>query len=258
MGGKIPKRGYCGLRPNSSSLQKNDMSKFVWCLLAMFLIGPLGAEAQKKAKSKKKTVVRKATVKKAPEALPAENANTMLEFENGKSLYMGNTGDKLVYEVTAGGKTYDFIVTLGASDEKYRYVFDWEMTAPVNRSGHVNITKEAAYDSKRYNNFFSGGNLTLTEACTVWLTGSNFAEVADKKVSMQLDNDSPETFLRKDDAETEYTVTIKGKEVKLDIFKLDNDKLDTESRQLWIQGISSFPLIVKMDLGWKIRLKEIR
>jgi hypothetical protein len=217
-------------------------------------------------KTTKKTVKTKAAVKKkktiAPK--PVERieeiiSEPVLSMDGGKSLYMGQTGDKLVYEVNAGGQVYDFIITIQQpKSDVYRYSFDWEMTAPVNKSGHVNISKTAAIDGKKYMNYFMGGDLTLTDASTVWMTGENFGEMPDKKTSMQLDNNEPETFYRKDEAETEQTIKYKGREIKLDIFKVDNDKEGSDHRQLWVQGISSFPLIVRMDLGWTIRLKEIR
>jgi hypothetical protein len=217
-------------------------------------------------KISKKTVKTKAVVKKKKTVVPKPVEkieeifeNPILSMDGGKSLYMGQTGDKLVYEVNAGGQVYDFIITLmqPAADD-YRYTFDWEMTAPVNKSGHVNISKTAAIDSKKYMNYFKGGNLTLTDASTVWMTGENFGEMPDKKTTMQFDNNEPEAFYRKDEAETEHTIKYKGKEMKLDIFKVDNDKEGSDHRQVWVQGISSFPLIVRMDLGWTIRLKEIK
>ncbi len=237
------------------------MNKGLLMALVLLLSCSLSTVAQKTTKGKKRATTRKVTTKKPVpkvQEMIVEDDNPLLKMENDKFLYMGKSGDQLVYEVNAGGNVYDFIVTLQPRTDKYRYAFNWEMTAPVNRKGHVNITQEAAYDSKKYNNYFNGGDLTLTDACTVWLSGQNFADMPDKQTTMQLDNGAAETFYRKDEAETEYTVLYKGNEVKLDIFKIDNDKTGSDHHQMWVQGISSYPLIVKMDLGWTIRLKEIR
>lgn len=237
------------------------MNKGLLMALILLLSCSLSTEAQKTTTGKKRATTRKVTKKKPVpkvQEVAVEEEDPLMKLENDKFLYMGKSGDQLVYEVNAGGDVYDFIVTQQSGTDKYRYVFNWEMTAPANRKGHVNITKEAAYDSKKYKNYFSGGDLTLTDACTVWLSGQNFAEMPNKQTTMQLDNGEAETFYRKDEAETEYTVLYKGNEVKLDIFKIDNDKSGTDRHQMWVQGISSYPLIVKMDLGWTIRLKEIR
>jgi hypothetical protein len=241
----------------------NMLKQFTLIVALLLLTIPFTAQAQK---TTKKAVKGKAAVKKKKTvaAKPAERImeifdEPLLSMEGGKSLYMGQTGDKLVYEVNAGGQVYDFIITTQQpKSDEYRYSFDWEMTAPVNKSGHVNISKTAAIDGKKYMNYFKGGDLTLMDACTVWMTGENFGEMPDKKTTMQFDSNEPEIFYRKDGAETEQTITYKGKEIKLDIFKVDNDKEGGDHRQVWVQGISSNPLIVKMDLGWTIRLKEIK
>jgi len=238
------------------------MNKGLILALVLLFSCCISSQAQKTTKSKKKATVRKVTKKKpAPivtEVVAAEDGGSLMMMDGDKYLYSGKAGDQLVYEVNANGNVYDFIVTLQPESDQYRYSFDWEMTAPVNKKGHVNVSKEAASDSKRYKNYFGGGDLTLTDACTVWMTYANFGELPDKQTTMQMDDGEPTTFYRKDEAETEYEVLYKGRKVKLDVFKMDNDKKGGQRQQLWIQNISSNSLIVKMDLGWTIRLKEIR
>jgi hypothetical protein len=237
--------------------------QFTLVAALLLLITPFSVQAQKAVK---KTVKAKTAVKKKKPVAPkvAERIveifdEQLLSVDGGKSLYMGQAGDKLIYEVNAGGQVYDFIITIQEpKTDDYRHSFDWEMTAPINKTGHVNIGKKAALDGRKYMNYFKGGDLTLTDACTVWMTSENFGDMPDKKTTMQFDDNEAETFYRKDEAETEYPIIYKGKEIKLDIFKVDNDKEGSNRRQVWIQGISSSSLIVKMDLGWTIRLKEIK
>jgi hypothetical protein len=232
---------------------------FAMALLLVSFSAQAQTTTKKPVKSKAAAKKKKTVAPKPVERIAAIIEDPILSMDGGKSLYMGQTGDKLVYEVNAGGQVYDFIITiLRPASDAYRYSFDWEMTAPVNKSGHVNISKNAAFDSKKYMNYFNGGNLTLTDACTVWMTGENFGEMPDKKTIMQFDSNEPETFYRKDEAETEQAIKYKGRDMKLDIFKTDNEKQGSDHRQVWVQGISAFPLIVKMDLGWTIRLKEIK
>jgi hypothetical protein len=239
------------------------MYKFVSLAVMALLLNMPYSQAQKAPKRPAKTRTaakpKKTAAQKAAETVVAIADEELLSMDGDKSLYMGKTGDKLVYEVNAGGQTYNFIVTLQKpKNDNYRYSFDWEMTAPASKTGHVDVSMDAALNSSKYINFFKGGNLNLTDASTVWMTGQNFGEMPEKKATMQMDNNAPETFYRKDEAETEQKILFKGKEVKLDIFKIDNDKAGSEHRQLWIQGISSFPLIVRMDMGWTIVLKEIK
>ncbi len=230
-------------------------------LLLLFTTGMAAdVHAQASKKTKKAKIARKTTAKKKniPVTAAVREDEALMKLEDGKYLYTGREGDQLVYEVNAGGNIYDFIVTLKPGKDEESLSFDWVMTAPVNRQGHVDVSAAAKDSSHKYINYFSGGNLNLTDACTVWMTGVNFRDMPGKKTSMQIDDNDPEMFYRKDEAETAYTIRYKEHDITLGIFKIDNDKAANQHRQMWIQGISSYPLIVKMDMGWTIRLKEIK
>jgi hypothetical protein len=238
------------------------MRIIIMAIVAFLLISPMNSDAQKVVKKKTTTAKPKAKPKPQPiqeeESEQEEDAEDPLLNMGETNIYTGKAGDQLIYEVNAGGQTYELVITQRVPiSEKYFYSFDWEMTAPVTKKGHIDISS-SVYDAKKYINYFTSGSLTMVDTCTVWMTGSNFAEMPDKKTIMQIDDNPPATFYRKDEAEQEYTVLYRGREVKLDIFKIDNELQGKQHHQLWIQGISSFPLIVKMDLGWTIRLKEIK
>jgi hypothetical protein len=166
-------------------------------------------------------------------------------------------GDKLVYQVKAGGNEYDFIVTINDENEK-GIDFNYEMTNSNKTSGHVIISSKAKSEATRYVNYFRGGELILTDACTVWLSNKNFSDMPQKKTVMQIDNNSPETFYRPEKDEVTPIVKIKGEDKKIDGFMINNAADGNGDKTLWINGISSNSLIIKMDLGWSIVLKEIR
>src|ERR1700754_3698120 len=118
----------------------------------------------------------------------------IVKNDDGSSeFYDLKAGDKLVYQVNAGGNEYDFIVTLN-DPGKNALDFNYEMTNANNASGHVTINGEAKSNATKYINYFRGGDLNLTDACTVWLSGKNFSDMPKKKTVMQLDNNAPETF----------------------------------------------------------------
>lgn len=132
------------------------------------------------------------------------------------------------------------------------------MTAPVNKKGHVTISANGKNNSSKYVNFFAGGEMKLEDACTVWLTGKNFSDMPEKKTEMTIDDNTPETFYRPDKDEVFPEVKIKGKEMKIEGFIINNAADGTGNKTWWINGISSNSLILKMDMGWTIELKEIR
>jgi hypothetical protein len=107
-------------------------------------------------------------------------------------------------------------------------------------------------------NYFRGGELNLTDAITVWLSYKNFGDMPNKKTTMQIDNNNPETFYRPEKDEANLVVKIKGKDKKLDAFIINNAADGTGNKTMWINGISSNSLIVKMELGFSIQLMEIK
>lgn len=182
----------------------------------------------------------------------------IVKNDDGSSqFYDLKAGDQLVYQVNAGGNEYDFIVTLN-DPGKNALDFNYEMTNSNNTSGHVTISGEAKSNATRYVNYFRGGDLNLTDACTVWLSGKNFSDMPNKKTTMTLDNGTPETFYRPEKDEVEPVVKVKGEDKKLEGFIINNAADGNGKKTMWIHGISSNSLILKMDLGWSIVLKEVR
>lgn len=182
----------------------------------------------------------------------------IIKNDDGSSeFYDLKKGDKLVYQVNAGGNEYEFIVTLN-DPGKNALDFTYEMTNSNKTSGHITISNKAKSDATKYVNYFRGGNLSLTDACSVWLSGKNFSDMPNKKTVMQLDNNPADTFYRPEKDEVEPVVKVKGENKKLEAFVINNAADGNGKKTMWIHGISSNALIVKMDLGWTIVLKEIR
>ena len=178
----------------------------------------------------------------------------------GDDLYMIEfaAGDTLIYEVNAGDDTYEFIAVLKTYDPSEKgFSFDWKMSSPVNLSGTVKVSADAFMNSRSYINRFAGGTQELKDACTVFLTAQNFGEMPEKVSKLILDGEE-ETFYRPESDEVPFKVKIGGEEYTLDGFKINNKKDGTGDKTLVIQGISSHPLILEMELGFKIKLKEIR
>lgn len=233
-------------------------------LLSLFLLSTIlsfSVSAQKVTKSKSKpgSIATKKSIKKkvAPVREAAENM-ILSSGEGLPALFTIQPMDTLVYGVEAYGKKYDFIIIVNKYEGSGGIDFNWKMTDPINTEGHTTVTGEAAYSSKKYNNFFSPGELNLTDATTVWLCGENFSDMPEKKTTMQLDDNAPETFVRPDEDQVVYDIIYRGTPLKLDAFKINNQKEGADKKEIHILGISSNPLIVAMDLGWKIQLKEVR
>ena len=172
--------------------------------------------------------------------------------------YRIKKGDKLVYEVNAFGDKYNFIVTINDQTDKGGLDFNYEMTNANKTSGHVIISAEAKSNATKDVNYLGGGDLNLTEECTVWLSGKNFGDMPQKKTVMQMDNNSPETFYVPEKHKVNPVIKIKGEDKILDGFMINNAADGNGDKTLWINNISTNSLILKMDLGFSIQLVEIK
>ena len=165
-------------------------------------------------------------------------------------------GDKLVYHVNANGNEYDFIVTLNNESYEEGIDFNYVMTNADSTNGHVLITHIGSSKSKKYVNYFKGGELKLTDACTVWMTGANYWEYPVKHIT--LDNNKEEEFYYKKNNTYDPVINFKGKLIKPDYAVYNNAADGNGNKTLWVNQVSTNSLFLKMDLGWTIELKEVR
>jgi hypothetical protein len=159
-------------------------------------------------------------------------------------------GDVLVYEVNAGGETYHFEVTI--KEIREAIVFDWVMPEK-DISGEVTLEKAARDGATIYKNFFKDGEESVfTDSGTVWLSRKNFGEVKKGSTIMTIDNNGAERFDKKESGTLD--IIFKGKPMKLKHIGMSNGK----GRSLWVMDNPAQPLILKMNLGWTITLKEVK
>ncbi len=229
------------------------MKKYSFLLICIFTFA-FSVEAQINAKGKAKAK----TGTSVKELEPLRLDLYIKDEDGGSSSEPLQRGDKLVYHVNARGKEYDFIVTLNDASFEKGVDFNYEMTEPVNIKGHVIIEATGKNDSRKYINYFGGGEMVLSDASTIWMTWVNFSELPNKETKMTFDNGAEETFYNKDGNEVTPTINYKGKQVMLDAFSLNNAADGKGDKTIWVLNGSGNPLIVKMDLGWTIELKEIR
>lgn len=233
--------------------------KKISLLCTALLLLATGIMAQPKAKTAKQPV-RKTTKSKAKIKPVEDEVRLSLDYKTDQGVYMYDfkKGDKLVYHVNAGGNEYDFIVTVNKYSYEKGIDFNYEMTNADKTHGHVIITPEAKDKARNYVNYFSGGDMKLTDASTVWLSYASFTDMPDKKTSMSFDGGEMTTMYRPEKDEVEPVVNIKGEDRTIDAFMINNSPDGTGDKTLWIHGSSANPLILKMNLGFQIELKEIR
>jgi hypothetical protein len=171
-------------------------------------------------------------------------------------------GNELTYHVKSKGKEYDFIVTIKALSalNENAIVFDWQMTAPVNKKGTITIGHDAATNSKAFYNWFADGDKKLDKETSVFIAfmlnielvmAENGDEVkikvdgasaAEESFTM-IDNNHSFTFTENGTAKTIKTLLLKNK---------------TNGKTLTIYNESTNSFIVDMSIGFDISLQSVK
>lgn len=164
-------------------------------------------------------------------------------------------GTTLVYQVESGANRYDFIARLTSYSPKAGYSFHWLVTG--NRmQGNVTVAAGAADSAMKLYNFFKEGDETLTDQTSVLV--SRKAAVAFKaRQPVTLDGGKgPVTFHSTDEGgNMPVLVDIKYGDIgALPVFTYEDP---AQAQSIDLLDWKDFPLILRMDMGFKIRLIAI-
>ncbi|MCB9262276.1 MAG: hypothetical protein H6607_07875 [Flavobacteriales bacterium] len=162
---------------------------------------------------------------------------------------------QLVYNLNFGGSNYNFIVEVLSKSPSLS--FNYAMTNGNNTSGKVTIMPGALDSARVQNNYFSGGDLVLDQETTVWLSKRVFNELSSTgKTVMEFSSlFGSETVNFSKTGEENFEISVNGTKKKVStILASDTDGKGYSYR---ILNNPSEPLILEMNLGWSIGLKEI-
>lgn len=233
--------------------------KYLWLLtLLVFSFG--SAEAQKKKKKSASTSKSKKSKKKIKTTGGAAEFDELICYEDGPCTFNMLRGDTLVYEVSATGKQYNLYVIPVKYVDGSVADFNWYTSAPDSKSGHIVISSTGLKSSKKYITYFPTGELKLTDASAIWLCGDNYSEITKKRTIISFDNNAAEDFVSPSDGDAAtLPINYKGTATDLDGFIIETKPAGTPNRkEMWVMNISDNLLILKMDLGWTMTLKEVR
>ena len=241
------------------------MKRLLILLVCLATIG--GIQAQTKpapkttttAKKKPAAKPKKSTVKKVKTTSGGQEFDELICYEDGPCTFNILKGDTLVYEVNAAGKQYNLFVIPNKFESSTVADFNWVATAPESKSGHVTISAAALKSGRRYLAYLPAGELKLTDASAIWMGQDNFKEITKKKTSLTLDNGQPENFVSPDEDAVTIDINYKGKPISLEGFSIQSKPEGEPGRkEIWILNISNNLLMMKMDVGLTMQLKEVR
>lgn len=177
------------------------------------------------------------------------------EWLNGSTLLM-REGQRLVYGVETANASYDFIIRIQSL--KDGITFSYEMTNAEGTTGTVHMNTEAMTSAVNQHNYFGGGELNLQDQTAVWVSKQVFNNLIRTGSSDISPNGGESSIVLKEaSAKHDFQVynAISGKQMN-DISYVYAATEDG-SAKYWIHLNENNPLILKMDLGWKIWLKEL-
>jgi len=186
-------------------------------------------------------------------------AMAQLEYDIMKgSTFIPQEGMMLTYGVDFNGSTYDFMLLIHES-KKDKVVFEYRMTNPNQTSGTVTMTADALESATSQYNFFRGGPVTLEDMTSVWISRKVFDELTGEKGSSTISPDGGQTSVELIGKKVGYDYSIYNHISKRqfdDIAYYYAESADGNIKY-WIGTNRGIPIILKMDLGWKVWLKEM-
>ena len=162
-------------------------------------------------------------------------------------------GTQLVYDVNYLGTNYEFTITVKQNTDEYS--FDWYMSAPINKKGTLNLSKDTIENATGIFNYFTNGNISLADQCCIVLSRKMY-DAFKNNGSMEIYTDKKNDVL-----------TIFGNSyTHTQSFGYNNDfsnefdcktVSDGGDYQITYVNDPNFPLIVEMKLDWSLKLKNI-
>jgi len=191
--------------------------------------------------------------------LPCLSLNAQInydeEFMNGSTLMLQEEM-ALVYEVDYYGTNYDFIVTILSFEDGIK--FSYEMTNESKTNGTISISEDAFQNSLIQYNYFSGGDVKLESQTSVWVSQMIFQQLMNTGECRLSFNGEDYISLKNAIAKHDYEIDIKSSDEVLDDISYVYAESEDSQYKYWIHLSMYQPIVLRMDLGWKIWLKEIR
>jgi hypothetical protein len=160
------------------------------------------------------------------------------------------SGDTLIYDLLNQSKQHNFIVTHLQIENNI--AFDWNITNPNEMAGSLVISRYALDTATTQKNYFQDGESVLMDKTCVWVSKKVYNEMKKKK-TVAINSGNGMAVLEYKGKE-DYTFKLNGVEhtVKV-IYGVTN-----KAEKYWILDDPKNPIIMKMDLGWTVKLIDVK
>jgi hypothetical protein len=174
--------------------------------------------------------------------------------------YVFKSGDILEYEVSKQGKTYRLIITLTGKtfiDSKIidAISFNWETSEDPIRKGAITISKEGRANASTYQADLLPGMVTLRDKSCLWLSQSDLQSLfSPTGTSMDVGDGGKKQYKIMEGSES-YSFLFKGKPGYISSFRA---KSVSGNLFNFCPTMNSNGLILFLNIGWTMRLKEVK
>ena len=162
----------------------------------------------------------------------------------------------LIYDVNYKGSNYELTVTinkLAKNSQEYK----WKMTGPQTTEGVLNLNEETINNAEGVVHFFQEGAIDMTNQCAFFLSKKIFNDFKNSNTSListDIEKKKKNIFY----FPVKHTQSF---QYNNDIFKEFNCITvmgqDNSDLQITYVDDAEFPLIVKLEVDWILKLKSI-
>lgn len=180
----------------------------------------------------------------------------MVSVQKGApELIVVDKGYQLNYNLASGGERYQFIVEVKEMKPNINFDYTLSMKKPVK--GNMTLTQKAREEARYMRNYFSKGKHVLPDSMlTVWLSRSIYQDLVSTGKCKLSDGESYGKLEAYQLLGYEkFNTEINGEPVVLDVLRIKG--LEGKKSEFLILKNPTNPLIIKMNVGWEISLKEI-
>ncbi len=176
-----------------------------------------------------------------------------ITYASSKPVDIIKKGTKLVYDVNYYGNNYE--ITVVVKDNVNNYNFEWYMSAPENKKGTLNLSKEAIENATGIFSYFTNGEINLEDQCCIVLSRKMY-DAFKGNGSMEIYTDKKNNVLSIFGNPYNHTQNFGYKNNFSNEFDCRTVNNGADYQITYVND-PSFPLIVEMKLDWSLKLKNI-
>lgn len=173
-------------------------------------------------------------------------------FYNSKfSTFDISPRDTLVYTISRGDSSFEYI----AGIEKYGDEINFAYKIPQwQASGNITVEALAVKEAVKYDTIDSNES-NLKDKSVLWLSKKNYTELQTEKVTSMDMGNGPKSYERK--STSTFKIKYKGKEKIITVYNIESSN-QAAAKKLAVLNSASNPLIINVENGWTMTLKEVR